>query len=60
MDKELFYCKSKRIADYLTKHGSRLVKTEKRDGSMIYVFEKDDSVFENLDNLDIDMRRCLF
>lgn len=60
MDKELFYCKGKRIADYLIKHGSKFVKTEKRDGDIVYIFEKDESIFENLDKLNVDMRRCMF
>lgn len=60
MDKELFYCKGKRIADYLIKNGSKFVGTEQREGFLVYVFEKDDTIFESLDKLGIDMERCMF
>ena len=53
----IFYCKGKRLADYLIKHGSKLVKVENGN---VYVFEKDETIDINLEKWEIDKKRCLF
>ena len=41
MKDKFFYCKSKRLFDYLVKHGSKFVKSDMLDGTFVYVFEND-------------------
>lgn len=60
MNDKFFYCKGKRLADYLIKHGSKFIGDDERDGHIIYVFENDSSIDENLDKWEKDVKRCLF
>lgn len=60
MNDKLFYCKGKRLADYLIKHGSKFVGDDERDGHIVYVFENDSSIDENLNKWEKDVKRCLF
>lgn len=60
MEDEFFYCKSKRLFDYLVKHGSKFVKTDTLNGTFVYVFENDDSINTNLDSWESNMKKCLF
>lgn len=53
---ELFYCKGKRLAEYLIKHGSKFIKVEKNK----FIFEKDESVERNLAVYEKDMKKCMF
>lgn len=55
-----FHCNGKRLADYLIKHGSKLINTEFINGEKVYVFEHDDSIDDNLKQWDIAKKRCLF
>ena len=59
MDKE-FRCNGKRLADYLIKNGSKLIKTEFVNGCKAYVFEYDESIDENLERWEVAKKRCLF
>ncbi len=60
MQNEFFYCKSKRIADYLKKHGSAFIGNDEYDGAIVYVFVNDDSIKKNLDKWESEMKKCLF
>lgn len=60
MQNEFFYCKSKRLADYLIKHGSIFVGNDEYEGSIVHVFIKDDSINKNLDKWELDVKKCLF
>lgn len=60
MNDKFFYCKGKRLADYLIKHGSIFIGDDKRDGHIVYVFENDSSIDENLNKWEADAKRCLF
>lgn len=60
MNDKVFYCKGKRLADYLIKHGSKFIGSDERDGHIVYVFENDSSIDENLDKWEADVKRCLF
>lgn len=59
MNKE-FYCKSKQISSYLIKNGSRLIRTEKDKGLIVFVFDYDDSIDKNLKQLESEKNRYLF
>jgi len=52
-----FYCKGKQLADYLIKHGSKLIRI---DNGNIYVFESDDSIDKGLEQWEIDKKKYLF
>lgn len=60
MDNSIFCCKSKRLADYLIKHGSVFIKSDNRDGVLVYLFENDDSINDNIVKWESDMSRCMF
>lgn len=55
-----FYCKGKRLASYLIKNGSKLIKEEFIKGSKNYIFEYDESIDKNLEQWEIVKKRCLF
>ena len=57
---DIFLCKGKPLSDYLIKHGSKLIRTENKDGFFVYVFELDDTIDKNLEQWKIDKKRCLF
>jgi hypothetical protein len=52
-----FSCKGKRLADYLINHGAKLIRIEKGN---IYIFEKDDSIYDKLANYEKDTKKCMF
>lgn len=60
MDNKLFYCKGKRLADYLIKHGSKFIGSENHEGNIVYVFENDNSINDNIDKWESDVKKCLF
>ena len=41
--REEFNCKGKHLALYLMKHGSKLIRIERVDGFIVYVFDNDES-----------------
>lgn len=55
-----FHCKGKRLADYLVKNGSKLIKVEFVKGRKSYVFEYDDSIDKNIEKWENAKKRCLF
>lgn len=55
-----FCCNGKRLADYLVKKGSKLIKTEFTKGRKTYVFEYDESIEENLAQWEAAKKRSLF
>lgn len=60
MEDKFFYCKSKRLANYLIKHGSVFIETGEYKGYFAYIFVDDDSINANLDKWKADMKKCLF
>lgn len=54
---DIFYCKGKQLADYLVLHGSKLLRVE--NGS-VYIFENDKTINDNLEQWEMDKKRCLF
>lgn len=55
-----FSCNSKRLADYLVAHGSKLIRIDKGNGSVEYIFEYDDSIDKVLEDYEKDFKRCMF
>lgn len=51
-----FNCKSKQIADYLIKHGSKLLRVD----NGIFIFKYDGSIDNNLEQWKIDYKKCMF
>lgn len=58
--KKEFYCKGKPLADYLLKHGSKLVDVRNDSGIAVYIFEYDHTIDENLDRWELDRKKWLF
>lgn len=55
-----FSCNSKRLADYLVMNGSNLIRIDKENKSVEYIFEYDDSIDDVLKNYEEDFKRCMF
>lgn len=63
MSNQYFYCKSREIANYLSKHGCKIIRLEedqKTKGSLVYIFEKDNIIDDYLKKWKISKQRCLF
>ena len=54
---DVFYCKGKQLADYLIKHGSKLIEIDKNN---IYIFVNDESIDNNLKQWEINKKKWLF
>ena len=59
MDKE-FRCKGMRLAYYLMEHGSTFIRYEHEDGDVVFIFEHDDTIQDNLGKWEFMLKRCLF
>ena len=59
MSKE-FYCNGRQLSDYLIKHGSKLLRTENKNGAVVHVFEYDESIDRNIEQYELDRRKWLF
>lgn len=55
-----FSCNSKRLADYLVMNGSKLIRVDNKNGSIEYIFEQDDSIDKNLEDYEVNFKRCMF
>lgn len=58
--REEFNCKGKHLALHLMRHGSKLIRIERVDGFIVYVFDNDESIESNIEKWKSDKRRCLF
>lgn len=56
----VFYCKGKRLADYLRKNGATLVDTEFSKGRRVFVFKQDEFVDRALEMWEADKKKWLF
>ena len=52
-----FSCKGKRLADYLVNRNVKLIRIEKGN---IYIFEKDDSIYDKLADYENNTKKCMF
>lgn len=59
MSKE-FNCKGKQLANYLVKEGSKLLRTERSDGSVVFVFEYDDYIDKIIGEWETNKKKWLF
>lgn len=55
-----FNCNNKRLADYLSMNGSKLIRIDDKDGNVKYIFEYDDSIDRNLESYEANFKRCMF
>lgn len=59
MSKE-FNCKGKQLANYFVKRGSKLLRTERSDGSVVFIFEYDDSIDKIISEWEANKKKWLF
>lgn len=57
---DMFYCKGRRLANFLLANGSKMIRINKEDGEFIFVFEYDDSIDENIGKWEANLKRCYF
>ena len=63
MENKTFCCKGKRLANYLIEHGSKLIRIDcdqKSKGYLVFIFVKDESIDENLNQWELDKKKYLF
>jgi hypothetical protein len=59
----MFVCKGKRLANYLIEHGSKIVRIDcdqKAKGFLVFIFEEDESIKQNLKQWEIEKVTYLF
>jgi len=59
----MFVCKGKRLANYLIEHGSKIIRIDcdqKAKGFLVFLFEQDESIKQNLKQWEIDKATYLF
>lgn len=59
MSKE-FNCKGRQLANYLVEKGSKLLRTEYSDESVVFVFEYDDSIDKIISEWEANKKKWLF
>ena len=59
MDKE-FSCISKRLANYLKKHGAIFIRCDSDKGNTVYIFQHDDALDTCLDCWEVMQKRSMF
>lgn len=57
---DVFYCKGRRLANFLISHGSKIIRIDKEDGVFIFVFEYDDYIDANIKKWEANLKRCYF
>lgn len=57
---EIFYCKGRRLANFLISNGSKIIRIDKEDGVFIFVFEYDGSIDANIKKWEANLKRCYF
>ena len=57
---DVFYCKGRRLANFLLSNGSKIVRIDKEEGEFIFVFEYDDSIDWNIEKWEANLKRCYF
>ena len=55
-----FRCKGMSLANYLIAHGSNLVRNEQEDGDIVFVFEYDETIDDNVASWEFMLNRCMF
>lgn len=57
---EEFYCKGKSLADYLIANGSNLIRVDKENGIVVFVFKKDQTIEQNIAKYEETLNKCMF
>lgn len=57
---DVFYCKGRRLANFLLSNGSNIIRIDKEEGVFIFVFEYDDSIDANIKKWEANLKRCYF
>lgn len=55
-----FTCKGKKLADYLVGHGAALLRTERNNGTTLFVFENNGAIDELINKWESDKKKWLF
>jgi hypothetical protein len=58
----MFCCRGKRLANYLIEHGSKIVRIDcdqKNKGFLVFIFENDESIKNNLKQWEVDKKTYL-
>ena len=58
--KKEFRCKGMSLANYLITHGSILIERVVEDGDVVFVFEYDESIDDNVASWEFMLSRCMF
>ena len=58
--KREFRCKGMSLANYLITHGSILIERVVEDGDVVFVFEYDESIDDNVASWEFMLSRCMF
>ena len=59
MEKE-YRCKGNRLAKYLIEYGSTLIRCEREDGDIVFVFEYDSTIDSNIAHWEAMKKRSMF
>ena len=63
MNKELFCCRGKRMANYLLDHNCKLIRIDcdqKSKGFLVFIFEKNQNLEQTLKTWEVDKNIYLF
>lgn len=55
-----FNCKGKQLADYLVKHGFKLLRIDNVKGCNVFVFEQNDFINDVVDKWEANKKKWLF
>lgn len=57
---DVFYCKGRRLANFLLNNGSKIIRIDQEEGTFIFVFEYDESIDSNVEKWEANLKRCYF
>lgn len=57
---DVFYCRGRRLANFLLDNGSKIIRIDKEEGSFVFVFEYDESIESNIEKWEANLKRCYF
>lgn len=57
---DVFYCKGRRLANFLISNGSKIIRIDKKEGEFVFVFEYDESIDSNITKWKANLKRSYF
>lgn len=57
---DVFYCKGRRLANFLLNNGSKIIRIDKEEDTFVFVFEYDESIESNIEKWEANLKRCYF